>query len=164
MPATWLFVNGSESIWIERPYGCTLVIAGPGSLRKRHEFADEHALNAFQAATARRLAQMGWTLWSFDSERRHSAERRTTERDSGGRRHPLTRDVPYEDHGRRMSWQCPACRLPIQHSELEGKPREGTRYRCHVCRLELVFDPNVNRMTVAPISEDESEPERRQVK
>jgi rubredoxin len=50
-----------------------------------------------------------------------------------------------------MPWRCPACEIPIRHSDVESKPREGARYRCHVCRLELTFDPETNRLTVTPI-------------
>jgi hypothetical protein len=49
-----------------------------------------------------------------------------------------------------MPWCCPACRIPIRHSEVEERPRPRTLYRCHVCRLELVFDPATEKLTVAP--------------
>jgi hypothetical protein len=32
-------------------------------------------------------------------------------------------------------------------------PRPGHRYRCHICRLELVIDESTNRLTVAPFDE-----------
>lgn len=35
----------------------------------------------------------------------------------------------------------------------ESQPRPGVTYRCSVCRLELVFDPDVERMVPAPMSE-----------
>jgi hypothetical protein len=61
-----------------------------------------------------------------------------------------------------MPWRCPACHVPIQHNEFEVKPREGVRYRCHICRLELMFDRNTDKLTVTPlISEPESETEER---
>ena len=41
--------------------------------------------------------------------------------------------------------------LPIRHSEVEPAPRPGTRYRCHICRLELTLDPATNRLTVTPM-------------
>jgi rubredoxin len=50
-----------------------------------------------------------------------------------------------------MPWRCPACEIPIRHSDVESKPREAARYRCHMCRLELTFDPDANRLTVTPI-------------
>jgi hypothetical protein len=41
--------------------------------------------------------------------------------------------------------------LPIRHNEFEAMPRAGEQYRCHVCRLELVMDPNTGALTVAVI-------------
>jgi hypothetical protein len=52
-----------------------------------------------------------------------------------------------------MIWHCPACELEIAHHELEERPRPGVRYRCHVCRLELVVDPKIRILTVAPLRE-----------
>jgi len=49
-----------------------------------------------------------------------------------------------------MTWSCPACRLPIEHSALESRPRSGVVYRCHICRLELIADPETERLTVTP--------------
>jgi hypothetical protein len=42
--------------------------------------------------------------------------------------------------------------LAIKHSEHEARPRPGIVYRCHICRLELIFDPYVKRV-LAPLSE-----------
>jgi hypothetical protein len=53
-----------------------------------------------------------------------------------------------------VPWRCPACHLPIRHNELETMPRPGERYRCHVCRLELVMDPIAGRLTVPVIEAD----------
>jgi hypothetical protein len=50
-----------------------------------------------------------------------------------------------------MPWRCPACHTQIRHSELELKPRAGERYRCHICRLELVLDPATDKLTVTPL-------------
>jgi rubredoxin len=55
-----------------------------------------------------------------------------------------------------MPWRCPACHIQIRHSEAEDRPRFGTRYRCHVCRLELVFDPDSDRLIVAPLPDDDA--------
>jgi hypothetical protein len=55
-----------------------------------------------------------------------------------------------------MPWRCPACQLPIRHNELEDRPRLDARYRCHICRLELVLDPMTNKLIVAPIPNDDS--------
>jgi rubredoxin len=59
-----------------------------------------------------------------------------------------------------MPWRCPACSIPIRHSEVEDRPRIGQRYRCHVCRLELVFDPHTNKLRVAPLRDEEDEKTR----
>lgn len=54
-----------------------------------------------------------------------------------------------------MPWKCPACGTPIRHSDAELKPRVGAHYRCHICRLELVVDPSDEKLTVAPMDDDE---------
>jgi hypothetical protein len=53
-----------------------------------------------------------------------------------------------------MPWRCPACQTPIRHSDAEDQPRANVAYRCHVCRLELVFDEHIRRLTVAPMRAD----------
>jgi rubredoxin len=50
-----------------------------------------------------------------------------------------------------MQWRCPACQTPIRHTEFGHRPRPGEQYRCHVCRLELVADPDSGKLTVAPL-------------
>jgi hypothetical protein len=30
----------------------------------------------------------------------------------------------------------------------------GDAYRCHVCRLDLTFDPTTNQMVIAPFERD----------
>lgn len=50
-----------------------------------------------------------------------------------------------------VPWTCPACRLPIQHSESELAPRRKIVYRCHVCRLELVIDDSHSKLIVIPM-------------
>jgi hypothetical protein len=85
--ASWLFVRGSESIWIERPQGHTMLVAGPGTFREEKDFADEDALQAYQVDLATRLTDAGWFLWGFDRERRQDgSERRQTPRSSKDRR------------------------------------------------------------------------------
>ena len=32
-------------------------------------------------------------------------------------------------------------------------PSAGAVYRCHVCRLELIMDPETQKMTVAPFEQ-----------
>ena len=90
MPAaSWLFIRNSQSIWVERPYGTTLIVAGPGASREQRDFIDENALNAFQIELAEKLADQGWFLWDYDRDRRNGADRRRTSRPSGDRRQPL---------------------------------------------------------------------------
>lgn len=52
-----------------------------------------------------------------------------------------------------MPWKCPACSSNIGHSEADALPRLGVLYRCHICRLELVLDPALNKLVLAPLSE-----------
>jgi len=59
-----------------------------------------------------------------------------------------------------MPWRCPACHLPIRHNELEDRPRPEQRYRCHICRLELVLDPVTDKLIVAPIPNDDADAKR----
>lgn len=54
-----------------------------------------------------------------------------------------------------MSWTCPACQNAIRHSEGESAPRMGVTYRCPICRLELVVDPDRGKMTLAPMRDDD---------
>jgi hypothetical protein len=62
-----------------------------------------------------------------------------------------------------MPWRCPACAVPIRHSELEPRPRPTQRYRCHICRLELILDPATDKLTLAPPpGEKPDEPLRQQ--
>jgi len=56
-----------------------------------------------------------------------------------------------------MLLRCPACTSAIQRGSVALPP--GTVYRCAVCRLELIYDPNLNDMRPAPpISPLESKP------
>ena len=86
--ASWLFLRGSESIWIERPYGRKMLVAGPSGLRDEREFDDEDSLQAYQVALATRLTEAGWFLWGFDRERRLTSDRRSAPRDTTDRRRP----------------------------------------------------------------------------
>ena len=52
-----------------------------------------------------------------------------------------------------MPWRCPVCQTEVRHSALDEQPRVGL-YRCHVCRLELTFDRDTERMAVAPLEVD----------
>ena len=85
--ASWLFVKDSASIWVERPYGRVLIVAGPGAVRDEREFITENALQAHQVTLAERLAADGWVLWGVDRERRARAERRQAPRGTTDRRY-----------------------------------------------------------------------------
>ena len=86
--SSWLFIRNAESIWVERPYGSTLIVAGPGAHREQRDFIDETALNAFQVALAEKLAAEGWFLWDYNRDRRTVADRRRTPRPAADRRRP----------------------------------------------------------------------------
>ena len=78
--ASWLFIRGSESIWIERPSGNTLIIAGPGRRRQQRTFFTEEQLQRFQMRLAETLAEQRWFLWAYNRDRRSQS------RDEGARR------------------------------------------------------------------------------
>ena len=88
--ASWLFIKDGESIWVERPYGFSMVVAGPGTRREQHDFADEQAVQAFQVSIGERLSADGWFLWGFDRDRRSGRDRRSMDRNSPDRRKALT--------------------------------------------------------------------------
>ena len=50
-----------------------------------------------------------------------------------------------------MPWTCPACssRVPNRQNG-DDLPRPGVVYRCNVCRLEVTFDPKLQKMLPAP--------------
>lgn len=78
--ASWLFIRGSESIWIERPSGNTLIIAGPGHRRQQRTFFTEEQLQRFQMRLAETLAEHRWFLWAYNRDRRSKS------RDEGANR------------------------------------------------------------------------------
>jgi hypothetical protein len=84
--ASWLFIKNSQSIWVERPHGRLLVVAGPGTAREQRDFISEEALDQYQIALAERLASDGWFLWGVNRDRREAAERRRTSRGTPDRR------------------------------------------------------------------------------
>ena len=88
-PASWLFIKGNQSIWIERPYGCSIIVAGPGAIREEHDFPDEDALQVYQIGIADKLASAGWLLWGVNRQRRSGDDRRGTARQSSERRKPV---------------------------------------------------------------------------
>ena len=87
--ASWLFVKDGQSIWIERPHGFSMIIAGPGPVREQHDFPDEKTLEAFQVSIGERLTEGGWFLWGFDRGRRNGRERRSLDRKAPDRRQPV---------------------------------------------------------------------------
>jgi hypothetical protein len=90
--ASWLFIRNDESIWIERPYGHSLIITGPSAARAQHDFADEASLETFQVEVAERLAAAGWLLWAFDGDRRQRGDRRSRQRSTPDRRASTLRE------------------------------------------------------------------------
>jgi hypothetical protein len=68
--ASWLFIRGSESIWIERLPGYTVIIAGPGHRRQQRRFFTEEQLQRFQIRLAEKLAGQRWFLWAYNGDRR----------------------------------------------------------------------------------------------
>jgi hypothetical protein len=46
--------------------------------------------------------------------------------------------------------------MTIKHSESEPMPRLGVRYRCHICRLELVLDPARHKLAVRPFDDGDT--------
>ena len=73
--SSWLFIRDQESIWIERPHGFAIIVAGPGPARAHLLFPNDDALQAYQIATAERLTRAGWFLWGSIG----SGERATTD-------------------------------------------------------------------------------------
>jgi hypothetical protein len=88
---SWLFVKDGESIWIERPHGYAMIVAGPGAQREEHDFDDEAAMEAFQVSLVERLTEKGWLLWGSDRDRRSGQDRRGAARGTPDRRRTTAR-------------------------------------------------------------------------
>jgi hypothetical protein len=85
-PSTsWLFIKDNQSIWVERPHGRLLVVAGPGAAHEQRDFISDEALDQFQISLAEKLAGAGWFLWGVNRERRQG-DRRQTPRGTPDRR------------------------------------------------------------------------------
>jgi len=87
---SWLFIKGSESIWVERPHGRLMIVAGPGAARDVQEFKDDRDLESFQVDLAERLTGDGWFLWGVNRERRQTRDRRQGPRTTPERRQPAS--------------------------------------------------------------------------
>ena len=85
-PSSWLFIKDTQSIWVERPHGRLLVVAGPGVSREQRDFISEEALDQFQMMLAERLANDGWFLYGVNRERRLMTDRRQSTRQTPDRR------------------------------------------------------------------------------
>jgi hypothetical protein len=85
-PSSWLFIKDKQSIWIERPRGRVLIVAGPGPTCEEREFISEQALDQFQMTLAEQLANEGWFLFGVNRERRMGGDRRGTARGTPDRR------------------------------------------------------------------------------
>ena len=66
----------------------------------------------------------------------------------------LTLAVAPSSHRRpsEMPWRCPACTEEIRRHPGEDLPRVGIVYRCHVCRIELIFDDPTQKLVLAPFA------------
>ena len=53
-----------------------------------------------------------------------------------------------------MPWHCPACQTIIRHNETDPAPIVGERYRCHVCRLMLEYQPTLNKLVITALETD----------
>jgi len=49
-----------------------------------------------------------------------------------------------------MAWRCPACSGIIHHDESAEQPSARDRYRCQICRIELLFDVKSQRLILRP--------------
>ena len=84
--SSWLFIKDNQSIWVERPHGRLLVVAGPNTEHEQRDFISDEALDQFQIALAERLAGDGWFLWGVNRDRRLEADRRRIPRNAADRR------------------------------------------------------------------------------
>ena len=84
--ASWLFIKDNQSIWVERPHGRLLVVAGPGRQHEQRDFISDEALDQFQIALVEKLVDDGWFLWGMDRDRRLESDRRRIPRNAPDRR------------------------------------------------------------------------------
>ena len=53
--------------------------------------------------------------------------------------------------------EVPRVSLADSSQRSRGPSRPGVAYRCHICRLELVLDPETQHLTVASMRDGEDE-------
>jgi hypothetical protein len=92
--ASWLFIRGSESIWVERPSGKTLIVAGPGHRRQQRTFFTEEQLQRFQMRLAETLAEQRWFLWAYNRDRRSKSRDEGAARRVDANVRPVVRTSP----------------------------------------------------------------------
>lgn len=46
-----------------------------------------------------------------------------------------------------MAWRCPVCSRIIHHDS-DAQPCSRERYRCHICRVALLFNVETQRLIV----------------
>jgi hypothetical protein len=86
---TWVFVRGGERLTIQRPTVLQLVVSMPGAEPRPFDFDAPVALLDFQLSFERHLAATGWSLESFQPERRTGVDRRREPRRGGTERRVL---------------------------------------------------------------------------
>jgi hypothetical protein len=70
------------------------------------------------------------------------------------------RPTPYSGSAMPMAWRCPVCSRIIHHDDSDEPPRARARYRCHICRIELLFDVDAQRLIVRPAEYGDEERSR----
>lgn len=65
-------------------------------------------------------------------------------------------EIPVRSEILAMPCRCPACRNEIHHTAAEDRPRPGESYRCHICRLELVWARDTDKLTVTPVPDEDA--------
>ena len=84
---SWLFAKGLSSVRIMRTGTLSLVVCGPGRVRRFLSFLSDPDLASFLRDTEYALASAGFRFRGYAEDRRKRAERRAAPR-SGERRSP----------------------------------------------------------------------------
>jgi len=53
-----------------------------------------------------------------------------------------------------VPWNCPNCWYPLTHRPTELAPQIHKIYRCPICKVDLVFDPQKRELVFAPFEPD----------